>query len=180
MTTLGRGSDAGPSSETSADAFERFFRCHLPRVRGFVARRAPDGDVDDIVAEVFVVAWRRFDELPSGPGRQVGWLFGVARLTMLNHFRSRRRRRHLGERLSVVAAPDASRAADSGGFDDAVVEAAFEALAEVDRFVLSLVAWDQCNTDELAEILECSPAAARTRLSRARARFREHVERGKA
>ncbi|MDZ4232602.1 MAG: sigma-70 family RNA polymerase sigma factor, partial [Dietzia sp.] len=163
MTTRGWGTRRVPPLEASVDAFEEFFRCHLPRVRGFVARRVPAGDVDDVVAEVFVVAWRRFEELPSDASRQAGWLLGVARMTMLNHFRSRKRRRLLGERLSVVATEE-SRGSGVGGPDNAVVEAAFEALSDGDRLIVSLVAWDQCSTEELAEVLGCSPSAARTRL----------------
>jgi RNA polymerase sigma-70 factor (ECF subfamily) len=42
-----------------------------------------------MTATVFLVAWRRFDELRR-TDRPLAWLYGVARLTVANHHRSNR------------------------------------------------------------------------------------------
>jgi DNA-directed RNA polymerase specialized sigma24 family protein len=59
-------------SRDHASAEERF-RClyaeHVDPILGFAMRRADQADdAADIVAETFLVAWRRIDEVP-GPGR---------------------------------------------------------------------------------------------------------------
>ena len=56
--------------------FEQLFRSEADAVRSYALRRADPADADDVVAETFLVAWRRFDDMPSDPRP---WLLGVAR-----------------------------------------------------------------------------------------------------
>ncbi len=52
------------------DTFRDLFATHFSDVWRFVRRRvASDADADDITAEVFSVAWRRQDQLPTGAER---------------------------------------------------------------------------------------------------------------
>ena len=55
------------------------------------------------------------------------------------------------------------------------VRAALARLGEVDREVLMLTVWEGLEPREVATVLHVSPAAVRTRLSRARARLRDLV-----
>jgi DNA-directed RNA polymerase specialized sigma24 family protein len=55
-------------------------------------------DAADVVAETFLVAWRRIDDLPPGREGRL-WLYGVARRVCANHLRGVRRRHRLAERL---------------------------------------------------------------------------------
>jgi DNA-directed RNA polymerase specialized sigma24 family protein len=63
------------SSETREARFTRVYEEHLESVRRYVWRRDPDL-VDDVVAETFLVAWRRIDDIPENAP---AWLIGVAR-----------------------------------------------------------------------------------------------------
>ena len=56
------------------------------------ARRRCDShaDADDLVAEVFTIAWRRLEVVPEGDATRL-WLFGVARNVLNNQRRSGRR-----------------------------------------------------------------------------------------
>jgi DNA-directed RNA polymerase specialized sigma24 family protein len=45
--------------------FEAVYREHCGVVRSFVHRRVPADRADEIVAEVFLAAWRRWDDAPS-------------------------------------------------------------------------------------------------------------------
>jgi len=52
------------------DANSRFrvmFDAHYSSVWSYCHRRLPAADVDDTVAEVFTVAWRRLEAIPAEP-----------------------------------------------------------------------------------------------------------------
>jgi RNA polymerase sigma-70 factor (ECF subfamily) len=61
--------------------------------------------VEDLVADVYATAWRRFEDLPVDRERTAEWLFGVARHVYLNLCRSERRQAALAERLARVGDP---------------------------------------------------------------------------
>jgi RNA polymerase sigma-70 factor, ECF subfamily len=44
---------------------EDLFTAHARAVRAYAVRRVPAGEIDDVVSDVFVVAWRRLDEVPA-------------------------------------------------------------------------------------------------------------------
>ena len=69
---------------------EKLHREYAGAVRAFVRRRIGDDDADDVVAEVFVVAWRRLEDMPADPRT---WLLGVARKVLANRYRAARRQR---------------------------------------------------------------------------------------
>jgi RNA polymerase sigma factor (sigma-70 family) len=143
--------------------FERLYGEFAPDVQAYVLRRVGPESVGDVVADVFLVAWRRLDDLPSSPRP---WLLGVARKTVANHLRSARRRTALVDRLRVTAsgsAVDAARAEP--------VWAALASLGERDREALMLVAWDGLSREEAAAVLGCSSGTFRVRFHRARAKL---------
>ena len=85
---------------TRDERFEELFREHYPAVRGYVLRRAHRDAVQDVVAETFLVAWRRLEDVPDDP---LPWLYGVARRTLANQRRSARRQGSLEQRLTTAA-----------------------------------------------------------------------------
>ncbi len=64
-----------PDVETREAQFNRLYELHLEAVRAYAWRRAP-GLADDVVAETFLVAWRRLDDVPADDA--LPWLIGVA------------------------------------------------------------------------------------------------------
>src|ERR1700756_2382861 len=81
------------------DRFERLYGEHGRALLAYALRRTSDAqDAADVVADVFLVAWRRLDDVPSGDGGRL-WLYGVARHALANQQRSERRRERLAERL---------------------------------------------------------------------------------
>lgn len=158
--------------ETRADAFHRLYAAHFDAVLGFALRRVdrPE-DAGDIVAEVFLVVWRRLGHVPSGDGTRP-WLYGVARRVLANHRRGEGRRHRLGDRLRrdlAVVVPDCS--------DDVVVRedvaSAMRRLSARDEEILQLHLWEGLAPREIAEVLGLTTAVVRPRLSRARARLRQ-------
>src|ERR1700734_3592339 len=79
--------------------FEELYAANHVPVLGYVLRRtdSPD-DAADVIAETFLTAWRRLDDIPAGDQARL-WLYGVARRVLANHHRGERRRSALAERL---------------------------------------------------------------------------------
>jgi RNA polymerase sigma factor (sigma-70 family) len=157
------------SDTTSAAHFDRverfraFYDATYPRIVAYVARRTRSmADGDDIVAEVFATAWRRLDDIPTDE-RAIAWIYGVARRTLANHYRSTDRRLRLGERLRAESAGSAD------AFD--LVHEALERLRPDDREILTLNAWDDLDSPEIAMVLGIPPTTAAVRLHRAKKRF---------
>ena len=89
---------------TRNERFERIFREHYAAVRSYALRRAPSDMAPDVVAETFLVAWRRLDDVPADP---LPWLYGVARRVLANARRSTDRGLDLERRLATAAAAPA-------------------------------------------------------------------------
>jgi len=143
--------------------FEQVFDENLRAVYAYVLRRAAPGDVDDAVADVFLVAWRRIDDVPDDAKP---WLLGVARRVLANHRRASARRAslHVRARAEAETAP-AERP------DGPPVLRALGAIAARDREILTLVAWDGLSVEEAATVLGCSRGAAKVRYHRAKRRL---------
>jgi RNA polymerase sigma-70 factor (ECF subfamily) len=150
--------------------FERLFRAHYATVAGYVGRRAEPGLRDDLVNEVFLVAWRRFDQVPPNPRP---WLLAVARNVLGTHIRGARRARALKEQLASV---EVEWTASEQPLTCGDVASALSALRPDDCEALMLVNWEGLRPSEAARVLGESPATFRVRLHRARARFRALLE----
>jgi RNA polymerase sigma-70 factor (ECF subfamily) len=183
--------------------FELLYAKHGPAVKAYVLRRAEVSAADDVVAEVFLVCWRRFDDVPVDP---LPWLIGVARRVLSTQRRGERRRGALHERLAqrageaLVATPEtlvedlprtfvadgtgdspgATRRIGDGslaGLNDAALAGALARLSATDRELLLLVAWEGLSPGEAAAVLGIKPATARVRLLRARRRLTQALSR---
>lgn len=153
--------------------FDALYRAHHQELLAFIRRRSESGDAEDVVAETFVVTWRRIDDVPD-PGR--GWLFAVARNILRNHERSQNRQRSLRVHLAAqgpVHAPDPA-AAIAGRTD---LARAWNRLTDNEREVIALTAWDELTQDEAATVMGCTKAAYAVRLYRARRRLLHLIDR---
>lgn len=56
--------------------FELLYGKYAPAVKAYVLRRTQSPAADDLVVEVFLVCWRRMNEVPLEP---LPWLLGIAR-----------------------------------------------------------------------------------------------------
>jgi RNA polymerase sigma-70 factor, ECF subfamily len=147
--------------------FEQIYEEHFEAVHAFVRRRAPESIVDDVVAETFLVCWRRLDHVPDEP---LPWLYAVARKTLANQ------RRRLARQERVGAVEPTSASAEPEPVRDSSLAAAFAALSEGDREVLRLVAWEGLSLGQAAVVLGCSALACRVRYHRAKTRLARRLE----
>lgn len=136
-----------------------------------IRRTETRSDADDVVAEVFLVAWRRRADLPTGREALI-WLYATAAGVLANQRRGARRRGHLLRRLAVLSHPD--DAVDRGpGSPDHVhdVRAALAELSDDDQELLALSAWEGLEPAEIAVLLHVDANTVRVRLHRARRRL---------
>lgn len=160
--------------------FRTVYEALYADVLRFVQRRANPDHAEDVVADVFLVVWRRLDEVPARHEDARAWVFGVARNTLLNARRGDHRRAALGLRLA-----DASTRAPASGEADLVVSLvdlrrAWGALSGAHQEVLGLCVFEALNAPQAAAVLGISPVAFRLRLSRARRALRlslDHIPR---
>jgi RNA polymerase sigma-70 factor, ECF subfamily len=154
--------------------FRLLYEEHGKDLMAYALRRAQDPeDAADVVAETFLVAWRRGTEVPVGEAARL-WLFGVARRILSNQQRAGRRRAKLAERLR------SDLAAEVEGWPEAETDpeglrTTLERLDPDDRELLTLIAWEELTPGQAARVLGISAVAARSRLLRARRRFRAEL-----
>ena len=161
--------------------FRALYRDNYRPLLAYARRRVDQATADEVVADTFLVAWRRRDDVPDEHERL--WLFGVARNTIRNASRADRRQRAVREKLRGLHAAEAAgppQADPSGGAGDERAEAlrvALGCLAEADRELLMLVAWEELSYAEIAQTLDLTANAVAIRVHRARKRFAKHVDR---
>jgi RNA polymerase sigma-70 factor, ECF subfamily len=148
--------------------FEELYRAHAGRVRAYALRRTTAGAADDVVSEVFLIAWRRLDRVPDRP---LPWLLGVARRVLANRRRSDDR---VGALHARLAAAHRDHDPDALPGDERVL-AALAGCSEADRELLMLVAWEELAAPEIAEVLGIRRGTVAVRLHRARQRFAESL-----
>ncbi len=166
-------------NQTSSRRFAELYQAHYPRLVDFARRRVGADEVEDLVAEVFLTAWRRIDDAPEGD-RALPWLYRIAYHRTGNHWRGRDRHLRLIKRLATVRStlppplPD-PEGVDGGQRIDRILDAAAR-LGATDLEVLRLAHWEQLTVGEIALVLGIAPNSAKQRLRRARRRLQREYE----
>lgn len=152
--------------------FEVLFREQVEGIASYCRWRSrSEGDAEDAVSEVFLIAWRRLDEVPAVDDVRP-WLYATARRVMSNQARGNARRSRLGERLSAQPVPAQPE-------DEPTDSRVYEALAmldPLDREILLLAEWEGLSPAEIGKATQRASATVRVRLHRARRRFRVAFE----
>jgi RNA polymerase sigma-70 factor (ECF subfamily) len=143
-------------ADTSADLL-RYFR----------RRARPQDEAADLLAELFLAAWRKRQAIPEEAEDARMWLFGVAHNTLRNWVRGRRRQEEKALRLREELR------ATNGAPDLNEVRAAIDRLPANQAELVRLVHWEGFSVVEAARILGLSESTARGRYQRARTRLAE-------
>lgn len=156
------------ASEVTVGDFELLYRSTATDLFGYVRRRT-SGDAEDLVAEVYAIAWRRRADLPA-PMLRRAWLFGVARMLLAADGRVHGAHLEAVRDLGRNATGGAEALSDDqeNGDRAAVVRRAMARLSPQEQEVLRLVEWERLTPAELAVALGLRPGTARVRLHRAR------------
>ena len=169
--------DPAPAQISGRDVpFERLYAVHHRAVLAYCARRVSRWDAWDAAAEVFVVAWRRIDDMPSADEARA-WLIGVAFRVLANQRRSAGRRARLFERASRDRAwapmPDEQLLRNE---EEREVIEALSHLSRTDREIIQLNLWEELSPREIATVLGISRDAVDQRYSRAKQRLAREMD----
>jgi RNA polymerase sigma-70 factor (ECF subfamily) len=165
------------ASFSEPDRFASLFDRHAPHIHRYLARRVGRQAADDLVAETFLVAFGKRGTYNPGFRDARPWLYGIATNLVAQHRREESRQ----FRLSRPAGPDQVQSDYSErtvvnltarSIRSALV-GAIAGLAEPDRDVLLLIAWEQLSYEEVARALGIPVGTVRSRLHRARTKVRQ-------
>ena len=158
-------------------SFGQVFEAEVEPLHAFIARRLGSSAADDLTAETFAIAYRRWDDLdPSRPVRP--WLFGIASNLIRHHWRKERRMLRAYARTGldpVMPEEDISLDRLDSQAARATLAAALAELRREEREVLLLHAWAQLSDAEIAQSLSLPVGTVKSRLSRAREHMRNRL-----
>jgi len=164
-----------PAVEQREVRFERLFNATRADLLAYALRRAKSPeDAADLLAETFLIAWRKFDSLPPGDQARL-WLFGVARNVLR---RGATRERALDAVVQQLAQelrdsmPTSAASLDEGS---PRLRAALNGLPDAQREVVLLTAWEDLTPREIAAVTGTPVNLVRVRLHRARVRLRREL-----
>ena len=137
----------------------------------YVQRRSINTEeARDTLSEVFLVAWRRLEDIPAGKEARL-WLFGVARNLVKTSWRKRKRS---GDLVVRIGSEMSTRITTDEELDNSGVlkiVKALQFLSESDQEILRLLAWENLSHKEISVVLGCSENAVAIRIRRARVRL---------
>jgi len=149
--------------------FEQLYSSTAKDLLAFLVRRTsrPD-EATDLLAEVYLIAWRRLDRVPAGDRSRL-WLFGVARKLLMKSAAQERSHQALVGALTQELA----RLAAHGPVipDDGVAErirVGLDRLPAKQREVLLLTAWEGLKPREIAKVTGTTANSVRVQLHHAR------------
>ena len=163
-------------SLAEGEAFGLIYDRHAGAILRFLGRRGGSEVAEQLLGEVFRIAFERRKTFDSGRATALPWLYGIASNLLLKHRRSEGRRLRANARMAagrVVAEGHETVSALEARMVFPRVAEAIESLPEGEREALLLFAWEDLSYQHVAEALDVPVGTVRSRLNRARARLRE-------
>lgn len=165
----------------SCDFPERFgvlFDRHAATIHGYIARRLGRDAADDLVAETFLVAFRRRAAYDRSESSARPWLYGIATRLIGRHQRDELRFFRAIGRTGVdppaePVAEEAGRRVDARALNRHLA-AALAALSQADRDALLLIT-EGLGFDEAAQALGVPAGTLSSRVARARRKVRKEL-----
>jgi len=149
------------------DAFGRLYALYSPLVHGIILARVPAGEVDDLVQDVFLTAFRKLDSLRESAAFG-GWIAMIARNRAMDFHRNRQETEDLSD--DIAHATSAEEDAEA-----ARALAAIRSLPEAYRETLILRLVEGMTGPEIAERTGLTPASVRVNLHRGMKLLREKL-----
>lgn len=148
--------------------YSRYYEKVFALARGIVL---DSEEAQDVVQEIFTLAYRNLHKFDRR-SKFGTWLFRIAVNRSIQQTRKMKRAPKLTELNESLVAPEDERSTQS----DPQIYQALSVLQPADRALLTMFYWEELSLQEIADSLGCNVNAAKTRLYRARERFREAYE----
>jgi len=164
-------------ADGDVDAHRILYERHGRGVLAFIAARVGDaGAAEELLHDVMLAAWNGAAGF-RGRSRVKTWLLVIAHNRVCNELRRR-------VRLDIVPAPEAVAGARDGvakgrpgALDEQIdLAAAIDRLPAGQREVLDLVFAQGLGQEEAADVLGVAVGTVKSRLNRAKAQLREHLQ----
>jgi RNA polymerase sigma-70 factor (ECF subfamily) len=156
-------------------AFRRLYDRHAPRLFRFLCDLLRDAPAaEEALQETFVRAHARLATLRD-PEKLRSWLYGIARLVVMEHRRARYGESSLDDENADIAEPASLATPEQallGRETGKALGLALEALKPERRAALLLQADHELPYDEIAEVMGWSLAKVKVEIHRARAQLR--------
>jgi RNA polymerase sigma-70 factor (ECF subfamily) len=157
-------------------AWEELLGSLYVRLRAYAARRLPATHVEDAVSETMTRAVAGIGRFSWGPAGFDGWVFGIGRNVIADHYRNAERdARRLDARANPEAGAQPGDALDLGE-DHAQVRRCFSLLSGKEREILELRVVAGLSAEQVGAVLRKRPGAVRSAQSRALANLRMLME----
>lgn len=154
-----------PQSVASGDERARsLYLEHGPAVENWAQRRFGDQQAaEEVVQEVVLAAWRKYEQFDPSRGSERAWVFGIARNVAATRYR--RNRRHLA---SVPTADTPDRGHDDIELrrlvDRSLIADSVRALSHEHQEVLIAAYWERLSTHEISDRLHIPEGTVKSRL----------------
>jgi RNA polymerase sigma-70 factor (ECF subfamily) len=159
---------------TFAEAAER----HLDDVYRYLLYVTGNATLaEDLAAETFELALRRWNRFDPARGSARTWLCQLARSAALDYFRAESRRRRREDRYAVRELREVPAPSLGEGFSPELEHGLAE-LSRAEREVIALRVVLELDGETAARVLGISPSACSTRLSRALQKLEREVSAG--
>lgn len=149
--------------------FVELYERYYSPILAYCRRRTAVDRAEDAVADTFLTAWRRIDDLP-GDDSVLPWLYGVAFKVLGHQWRSDSRGARLRAKLKslgVNPVPEPEEVVVTRWESRQVLEA-LSRLNDTDREVLRMAAWEEMSHAEIATALTIDVEVVRQRFYQAR------------
>jgi len=163
--TAGLGPTIRAVAAGDQEAFARLYDDYVRMVHAILLGRIPRRDVDDLVQEVFLTAYRRIREL-SDPAAFGGWIAVIARNRAIDYMR------HSKEPLAL---PDELAGGDPIETDTFAILEVVKGLPEAYSETLVLRLVEGMTGNEIADRTGLTPASVRVNLHRGMKLLREKL-----
>ena len=167
--------DAWKSGDKAAGS--RLFRRHLASVHRFFSTKAEPEAIEELVQETFLACLRNRDRF-RGDSSFRTFLFGIARVELLAHWR-KRSRREVATDFDEISVAALSTSVGTRLVRHEGRQRMLDALRELpleQQLLLELTYWEELDGAALATIFEVEPATIRSRLFRAREALRVRLQ----
>jgi RNA polymerase sigma-70 factor (ECF subfamily) len=160
--------------EKTASQFERYYHESKDKIFTFLVYRVNfDKDLaEDLLMEIFLKAFERFDQFDIGKGPFEAWIYTIARNHLYNYFRDNKQQSSLElmeEETGFVPSigPEDVKKSTELDFKRVQIFKALDCVSQEEKDVIVMKYIQEIPIAEIARIIDRTEGAARTFISRA-------------